>query len=237
MQRYMVNNKELKLDIDDIKHIINVMRMKENEIFEIVYDKTIYTCKIIYIDKKDVKYEVIKEEKMERNRKNNVIIACSLIKEQKMDYLLQKSTELGVDEIIPLFSERTVVKVNDKKDNKLVRWNKIVKEASEQSFRIDMPKIHEITRLKDIIKYDADIKIVCDTLEMSKNIKKVLQDSKKSDTILIVVGPEGGFTKNEVDFLSNNGFKRTSLGKNILRAETVPLFLLSVINYEFEVDL
>ena len=237
MQRYMVNNKELKLDIDDIKHIINVMRMKENEVFEIVYNKTIYTCKITHIDKKDVKYEIIKEDKKERNRKNKVIIACSLIKEQKMDYLLQKATELGVDEIIPLISQRTVVKVNDKKDNKLVRWNKIVKEASEQSFRIDIPKIQEITRLKDIIKYDGDIKIVCDTLEMSKNIKKVLQDSKKSDTILIVVGPEGGFTKDEVNYLSNNGFIRTSLGNNILRAETVPLFLLSVINYEFEVDL
>lgn len=237
MQRYMVYNKDLKLDIDDVKHIINVMRMKENEIFEIVYNKTIYTCKITYIDRKDVKYEIIKEDKKEKNRKNKVIIAPSLIKEQKMDYLLQKSTELGVDEIIPLISERTVIKINEKKDNKLSRWSKILKEASEQSFRIDTPKIHEITRLKDIIKYDADLKIVCDTLEMSKNIKKVLQDSKKSDTILIVVGPEGGFTKNEVDYLSDNGFIRTSLGKNILRAETVPLFLLSVINYEFEVDL
>ena len=66
-----------------------------------------------------------------------------------------------------------------------------------------------------------------------KHIKKVLQDSKKSDTILIVVGPEGGFSNCEVDYLINNGFIRTTLGNNILRAETVPLFILSVINYEF----
>ena len=97
-----------------------------------------------------------------------------------------------------------------------------------------MPKIHDITRLKDIVKVDADIKIVCNTLEMSKNIKKVLQDSKKSDTILIVVGPEGGFTDNEIKYLIDNGFVSVTLGKNILRAETVPLYLLSVINYELE---
>ena len=65
-------------------------------------------------------------------------------------------------------------------------------------------------------------------------IKKVLQDSKKSDTILIVVGPEGGFTDNEIKYLIDNGFVSVTLGKNILRAETVPLYLLSVINYELE---
>ena len=148
-----------------------------------------------------------------------------------MDYLLQKATELGVSEIIPIISERTIVKV--KNDNKMSRWSKILKEASEQSFRNYIPKIHEIIDLKDIINYNADIKLVCDTKEMSKNIKKVLQDNKKSDTILIVVGPEGGLTEKEVDYFKNNGFIGVSLGENILRAETVPLYLLSIINYEF----
>lgn len=231
MQRYMVNNKDLNLDIDDIRHIINVMRMNIGDIFEIVYDKTIYICKITSIGKKDIKYDIVDSYKG-KEKKYKVIIASSLIKEQKMDYLLQKSTELGVDEIIPIISERTVVKV--KNDNKLSRWMKIVKEASEQSFRSFMPKIRDVTRLKDIVKVDADIKIVCNTLEMSKNIKKVLQDSKKSDTILIVVGPEGGFTDNEIKYLIDNGFVSVTLGKNILRAETVPLYLLSVINYELE---
>ena len=108
-----------------------------------------------------------------------------------------------------------------------------MKEASEQSHRIDIPKMHDITSLKGLVNVDADIKIFCNTNEMSKNIKKVLQDSKKSGTILIVVGPEGGFSNVEVDFLSNNGFISVTLGNNILRAETVPLYLLSVINYEF----
>lgn len=233
MQRYMVDNDTLELDIDDKRHVINVMRMNVGELFQIVYDNVLYTCKIEEIGKKDVKYKVISSEKYENSKKYKVVIACSLIKEQKMDYLLQKATELGVDEIIPFVSERTVVKIDSKKDNKINRWKKIIKEASEQSHRFDMPKIDKIISIKDIINIDSDLKIFCNTNEMSKNIKKVLQDSQKHDTILIVVGPEGGFSNNEIDFLIKNGFLSTTLGENILRAETVPLFILSVINYEF----
>jgi len=93
--------------------------------------------------------------------------------------------------------------------------------------------MNDIIKLKDVVNIDADLKILCNTNEMSKNIKKVLQDSKKSGTILIVVGPEGGLSDNEVEYLTKNDFISTTLGNNILRAETVPLFMLSVINYEF----
>lgn len=233
MQRYIVDNKELKLDESDKRHIINVMRMKENECFQIVFDKKLYTCLIESISKKDLVYKIIDEKDIYKEKDIKVIIASSIIKEQKMDFMLQKATELGVDEIIPIVSERTVVKVNDKSDNKINRWKKIVKEASEQSHRCDTPKIRDIIGLKDLVDVNSDVKILCNTNEMSKNIKKVLQDSKKSGTMLIVVGPEGGFSDTEVDFLSNNGFISVTLGENILRAETVPLYLLSIVNYEF----
>ena len=233
MQRYMVDNKHLELDDSDKRHIINVMRMNAGERFQIVYSNVLYTCKITEITKKDVKYDIVSEEVLEVNKDYKVVIACSIIKEQKMDFLLQKATELGVDEIVPFISSRTVVKVDSKKDNKISRWTKIVKEASEQSHRSSMPKIRDITSISDILNVDADIKIFCNTNEMSKNIKKVLQDSKKSGTIFIVVGPEGGFSDSEVSFLTQNGFISTTLGENILRAETVPLYILSVINYEF----
>ena len=233
MQRYMVDNKELNLDIDDKRHIINVMRMNIGELFQIVYDKKVYTCEITEISKKNVDYKIVKEEEFENNKDYKVIIATSIIKEQKMDYLLQKATELGVDEIIPIVSERTVVKIDSKKDNKINRWKKIVKEASEQSHRLDMPLVQDVIKLKELKNIETDLKIFCNTNEMSKNIKNILQNFKKCGTILIVVGPEGGFSKNEVDFLTENAFLSTTLGDNILRAETVPLFILSVINYEF----
>lgn len=231
MQRYVVKD-DLKLDTSDIRHIINVMRMNINDQFEMLNRNVIYKCKIVSINKNDFKYEIIKKEELVNNKTYKVIIACSLIKEQKMDYLLQKSTELGVDEIIPLITERTIVKIN-KKDNKINRWGRIIKESCEQCHRNDVPIINEIINLKDIVKYKKDINILCNTTEMSKNIKKVLQDSTKRDIILIVVGPEGGFSNKEVEYLIKNGFTSTTLGKNVLRAETVPLYILSVINYEF----
>ena len=225
MQRYIVDNKNLEIDIDVKRQIINVMRMNVGEKFQIVHDSKVYTCEITEISKKDVKYKVIFEEEYCVEKDYKVTIACSIIKEQKMDYLLQKATELGVDEIIPFVSERTVVNIDSKKDKKIDRWKKIIKEACEQSHRVDVPKISDIIRFKDIINIESDLKIFCNTTEMSKNLKKVLQDSKKCGNILIVVGPEGGFSNNEVDFLSNNAFISTTLGSNILRAEIVPLFV------------
>lgn len=233
MQRYMVNNKNLNLEKSDINHIINVMRMKVSEKFKIVYDKTLYTCMITNISHNNVSFEVIKKDNMNKDKKHRIIIAVSIIKEKNMDVVLQKATELGVDEIIPLITERTVVKVNDKKDNKLVRWNKIIKEASEQSHRYEMPILHDIIELKNINMFDYSLKILCNTKEKEENIKKVLQDHTKSDTIILVVGPEGGFADKEVLFLEKNGFISTRICQNILRAETVPLYLLSVLNYEF----
>ena len=231
MQRYFIKNKELKLEESDIRHIKKVMRMNINDLIEVVYNNKLYIYRINNLEPFEIS---LVEEVEESNYKHiNLTVAVALVKEQKMDFLLQKATELGVDEIIPIISERTVVKIDKKNTNKISRWIKICKEASEQSHRMNIPKIHEIINLKGLSDVKANAKIVCNTNEMSKNIKKVLQDVKKSDTMIIVVGPEGGFSDNEINYLLENGFISTTLGENILRAETVPLYILSVINYEF----
>ena len=233
MQRYMVLNKNLKLDPTDKRHIIQVMKMKIGEEFEIVFNKQVFLCRITNISKKDLAYQIISKYDIDNSKKYKVVLGVCLIKEQKMDYLLQKACELGVDEIIPIISERTVVKIDNKKDNKITRWNRILKESSEQSFRNSIPIIHDIIKLKDIVKYNYSLKIVCSTKEKDNFIKKVLQDNKKSDTMLIVVGPEGGLSLEEENYLIENKFIPTTLCNNILRAETVPLYVLSVINYEY----
>lgn len=234
MQRYVVDE-NLKLDKKDINHIINVMRLNVNDQIKLINNGTIYDAIITKIEKNNVLYEIIKKEESKSLKDYKVIIACSIIKEQKMDYLLQKATELGVDEIIPIISERTIVKVKQA-SSKIDRWNRIIKETVEQSHRVSIPIIKDIISLKELSNLEYSIKILCNTNEKSKNIKKVLQDSKKRDTIIIVVGPEGGFTDSEINYLENSGFISTSLGENILRAETVPLYVLSVINYEFMGD-
>ena len=167
-------------------------------------------------------------------KKNQPLVITAPIESIEFIRILTKvACELGVDEIIPIISDRTVIKIDNKKDNKITRWNRILKEASEQSFRSSVPVIHDIIRLKDIVKYDYSLKMVCSTKEKDNFIKKVLQDNKKSDTMLIVAGPEGGLSLEEENHLIENGFIPTTLGPNILRAETVPLYVLSVINYEY----
>ena len=231
MQQYFAKNKSLELEESDYHHIKNVMRMKTGDLIKIVYDNIFYTCKLNV--NKDVDIEVISEEKKNIN-KVKIISAFSLIKEQKLDYLLQKGTEVGIDYFIPINTKRSIVKIDNKKDNKKKdRWTRILKEASEQSFRSNIPIIENVLELNDLIKIKADLKLICSLNEKTENIKKVLEKNNKCDTILIVTGPEGGFELNEEKKLMENGFIPISLGNNVLRAETAPIVCASMINYEF----
>ena len=131
-------------------------------------------------------------------------------------------------------SKRSIIKFDFKKeDSKIDRWNKILKEASEQCFRVDVPNISNVLTLNELSKCKADLKILLTLNEKTKNIKKVIEQNKKCDKIIIVVGPEGGFEKSEENLLMDNGFISTSLGKNVLRAETAPVAVVSMIKYEF----
>ena len=231
MQQYFAKNKSLELEESDYHHIKNVMRMKTGDLIKIVYDNIFYTCKLNV--NKDVDIEVISEEKKNIN-KVKIISAFSIIKEQKLDYLLQKGTEVGIDYFIPINTKRSIVKIDSKKDSKKKnRWTRILKEASEQSFRSNIPIIENVLELNDLIKIEADLKLICSLNEKTENIKKVLEKNNKCDTILIVTGPEGGFELNEEKKLMENGFIPISLGNNVLRAETAPIVCASMINYEF----
>jgi 16S rRNA (uracil1498-N3)-methyltransferase len=229
MQRYFAINKKLDISKEDIHHITNVMRMKVNDNIELIYENVLYLCVIESITKNNVNYRIISENKIENNKEYRVVIAASLIK--NFDYMLQKATELDVDEIIPLVANRNVIKIND--NSKIDRWNKICKEASEQCHRINMPVIHNITSINNLKNYIKDVNILCSVNNATISIKEVMKNTNIHDTILIVIGPEGGFTNEEEKILMEYGFISTTLGDNILRAETVPLYILSVINYNF----
>ncbi len=235
MQRYFVSKKEENSFImgeADSYHIVKVMRMKIGNTIEVVYNNMEYLCKITAFTP-NVKCEIIEIIEGKKRKIPRVSIAQSLVKEQKMDYILQKSTELGVEEIIPISTERSIIKVEEKEKKKLERWKKVVKEASEQSKRSTIPVIKDIKNINSLINEKYDYKLVCSVNEKSKTIKSILSKVNISDTILFVIGPEGGLSKKEEEILLENGFQAVTLGDNILRTETASLFVLSVINYEF----
>lgn len=232
MQRYFAVDKNLNISDKDKHHIINVMRMKLGDKIEIVYDEKIYLCEINDISKKDVSYSVKDIIDINNELPVKVTIAVSLVNEKKLDFILQKCTELGVYDFILVSSDRSKVKIDGKEKKKIERWNTITKEAAEQSHRNIKPIVRDIMSINDVSKLDYDLKLTCSTKENEKTIKNVLQNSTNCDRIIIVVGPEGGLTISEEEKLEKNGFIPVTLGNLILRTETVPIYIMSLINYE-----
>ena len=233
MQRYFSKiKKDYKFELknDDIYHITKVMRMKDKDKVEVVYNSTVFICEV---NVNELPFVSIKEEVPNHNVNNyKVTLIIPLLKEPKMDLILQKATELGVYEIIPVIMKRSIIKLeNGKEDKKIERWTKICKEASEQSKRTDIPLITNIKTIRELNNIEG-IKLVCSTTEKQETIKKFLTTNQNYDRISIVVGPEGGISEDEEELLVNQGFTRVSLGDRIMRVETVPIFILSALNYE-----
>lgn len=234
MQRYFAKeiiDNNIILSDDDIHHIKNVMRMNVNDKIEVVNDGKVYLCAIDNL--KEFKLSI--EEVITSEKENTPYIRLIIpnLKEQKMDLILQKSTEIGVDELVVVPFNRSMVKLEERKEKvKLERWKKICKEASEQSFRVSMPLI-SIEKNFEFAKNLDGIRLICSTNEKSNTIKNTLKKTTVYDKITIVIGPEGGITPFEEDYLENIGFNKVTLGSQILRVETVPIFVASIIKYEY----
>ncbi len=235
MQRYFSDRRVLDsfiLGDDDIYHITKVMRMKDDDLIEVVYNKKVYECCLKSV-KSDIKIIIKKELENTYDMKPSVALIIPILKEQKVDLILQKATEMGVSKIYLCPMKHCMVKIQgNKKENKINRWVRIVKEASEQSKRIDVPEIIVLEDIKSLEKF-IGLNLICSVKEKQKNIKKVLTNNRNCDRINLVIGPEGGLSKIEEDYLVKIGFIPITLGSNVMRVETVPLFLMSIINYEY----
>lgn len=236
MQRYFTS-KKLKEDTyllskDDLYHIKKVMRLEVGEKIEVVYMEQLYIAQIISFQDDGVEVKFIEEIKENNELNLKICLVQSLVKEQKMDYILQKCTELGVSEFYPYQAERSIVKIDKKESQKKIRWQTIVKEASEQSKRIVIPSIGKCLSLQELCNLEGyDYKFLATVNEKTQNLKKVLSNLKECATMVIVVGPEGGFTEKEETKLMENGFIPISLGKSVLRTETAGLFFTSAVRY------
>lgn len=234
MQRYFAKEKvdnNIVLDEKDIHHIKHVMRMNVNDKIEVISNKKIYLCNIDNI--KDFKISIDKELSSKEENLPFIRLIIPNLKEQKMDLILQKATEIGVSEIVIVPFNRSMVKLEERKEKvKLDRWNRIVKEASEQSFRLDIPLI-TIEKNFDFTKKLDGVKLICSTNEKDNSIKNALKKASLYDKITIVIGPEGGLAPFEEDYLEGIGFSKITLGSQILRVETVPIFITSIIKYEY----
>lgn len=231
MQQYFgvkKDGKKLILNSEDFNHIKNVMRMKENDKVIVNYDGISYICSL----NKDLLSCEIDSVFKQSNNKGRIIAYVPLLQEEKMSLVLQKGTELGVDEFVVVYFEHCKFKLPKKDyEKKLLRWNKIVKEASEQSYRVNKVIVREIISVDQIV-LNTNVNILCSLVKNNvKHISDILNTKNCNDTISLVFGPEGGFTNKEEEKLISKGFIRTSLGPNVLRTETVIMFIMSIVMY------
>ncbi len=237
-----IEEKKIIILNDDVNHIKNVLRLNILDNIEVCNKDTgdNYNCQISNISNNQIECEII--NKMDSITEGNVKIDVyqGLPKFDKMEFIIQKGTELGVTNFIPVKFNRCIVKI-DKKDveKKLSRWQKISEVASKQSGRDIIPNIEKIVGVKDIcdIINKYDIVLLAYEQEKDNYIKNELEkikNTKMSFNIAIVIGPEGGIEEKEVEILKNAGAKVISLGKRILRTETVCMQMVSIIMYELE---
>ena len=249
MPKFFINQeqvKEEKIKIigNDVNHIKNVLRAKVGNKLTIcnTYDMKDYLCEITKMDEEYIECQI--KEELENNVESNikVTIIQGLPKADKMELIIQKSVELGVFDITPVEMKRCVVKLNEKdKTKKIERWQKISEVAAKQCGRNIIPTMNSIINLKNVCNLLNEYDIVLIAYENEKEItlKQVLNEIKqryneKEIKIAIIIGPEGGIASEEVKMLQENGAKSITLGKRILRTETVALNVLSVIMYELE---
>lgn len=233
MQRYFLkdlcNNNPVFYE-QDVLHIKKVMRFKINDEIEIAYDDKVYLGTITSINPLKV---VIKNEIVENHELNGYLrLLYCIPKGNKLDLVIQKCTELGVNEIVLVNSSRTIAKFdNDSFKKKINRFNLIIKEASEQSKRTKLTKLDKLVDINDVIKFKADINLVAYEGESDKNIDILNKfDDFKGKIINILIGAEGGFSKEEINYLKENGYLSISLGKRILRSETACICLTSILS-------
>ena len=211
------------------------MRMRENDFIYVVYKEIVYES-IVKFNKGELFVECVRETVINNELACNITLIYGLPKGDKFEFVVQKATELGVTTIVPYAASRSVSVISkEKEDKKVERWNKIAKEASEQSKRNKLVKVEKICDENTILNYKSKINLVAYEDVSGEGCSKLFNIlNKKYDSITLVVGPEGGFEQREIDNLVNNGFEVVSLGRRILRSETAPLFLMSIISYMYE---
>lgn len=246
MPKFFVRDDQIndnKIDIvgEDVNHISNVLRMKVGDEFQVCNSDTTenYNVEIKSFEKEKTICSIINKMKSEAESDINLKIFQGIPKSDKMELIIQKSTELGIKELIPVDMERCVSKISGKDEKKKIdRWQKISEVAAKQSGRDMIPKIHNVIKINDIVKVISDFDMMIVPYEKAEGysfkdaIEEIKEYDKSNINIGIVIGPEGGFEPSEIEQLREAGAKIVTLGKRILRTETVALAMSSVIMYE-----
>lgn len=223
---------------DESRHITKVFRHRVGDIIK-AFDGQgkEFTLKLEGKREKGIICRILTSKDYCEQKFADISIGIGLLKGNKMDYVIQRLTELGISEIFPVITNRTVRNISAQKEKlRQARWQKITIESSKQCLRHNIPVVREVTGFSDFISNstDFDLKIILWEEENKVFLKDILKKNVATDKIrvLLFIGPEGGFTLEEVKLAADSGFTSVSLGRRIIRAEGAAIVAMSILQYE-----
>lgn len=236
--RDKISNNEIIIDSEDAKHIKKVLRIGVGDTITVCDGVGIdYTAKISGIDDNCVICEVLDSQKCDTEPGIKVTLFQGLPKASKMDYIIQKNTELGICNITPVSMSRCVVKLENKKaeEKKTERWQKIAVEAAKQSGRGIIPMVNSPLTFDEVIESLEEYDLVFAPYECEEEtrLRDVVEAHPHAKNIAFIIGPEGGFDPVEIEKLKKAGIKTVTLGKRILRTETAAEAVISMLMYGY----
>jgi len=246
MRRFFVDEENIEgnrvtIKGDEARHIAQVLRLKERDKIKVFTGKgKEYLTEIIQASKKEVIGEILKESRLNTEPPIEITLVQGLPKSDKMDLIVQKATELGVKRIIPVITQRTIIRLDKEKAKvRRIRWQRIALEAAKQSGKAIIPGVDAITTFVQSLSNisEENLNLIPWEEEISTSLKEVLKHHTShiphpTSPIMVFIGPEGGFTSEEVEAAKKKGAVPVSLGPRLLRTETAGLVTLAMILYE-----
>lgn len=231
-----VKGKHILVSGEEAHHILDVMRLKESDKV-VTFDGTgrEYVGFIKEIKRKDLIIEIVETRTPSNKESSKITLIQAIPKKDKMDYIVEKSTELGVSSVIPVIAARTIPDWDESKRNATVeRWRKIALGASKQSGRSDIPDVGKIVDFAQSVQGsdNYDLALIAALSDEAVPLKNVLKDFK-GGKVAIAIGPEGDFTPDEIKLAREAGFRLVNLGSRVLKSDTAGLAVLAILNYEF----
>ncbi|HEX6501601.1 MAG TPA: 16S rRNA (uracil(1498)-N(3))-methyltransferase [Terriglobales bacterium] len=208
-------------------HLVRVLRAKVGQEFDIVAGQRIYRGRVAAIADQRVEFEL--GEELPALSSAQLTILLSIIKFDRMEWAIEKCTELGVSGIVPVVASRTAVHLAPAAEKRVERWKRIAREAAEQSRRTSPPSIANPIKLKEAVSLEAEMRIVLSESSEGRPLLEVAQGHSGTAGMILAIGPEGGWTQAEEKLFRDAGWIPASLGETILRAETAAIAATAII--------
>lgn len=241
MSRYFVNSSQIdenRITIigEDYQHLKKVLRTVKGDVITVCCDGYDFCAEVYEVTNDYISTIIIDKKQNLTEARLKVTLYQGLPKADKMELIVQKCIELGVSEIVPVITERCITKINTSKDaqNKVSRWQKIALEAAKQCNRGIIPKIGMPIKFNEAINLAStmDLSVIPYEKESATGFNAVVSNCSDITTASIFIGPEGGFTEQEIQFAESQGVRKITLGPRILRTETAGMVALSLMMYE-----